>query len=81
MIVLLDIFVMILSSLVPTAISRANLDGIKLHLPILSYNDVTIFDSVVMSYLVNSQQLPLVRIEVPTQSAKSVRETNQRKMK
>jgi PAB1-binding protein PBP1 len=34
-----------------------------------------------MSYLVNSQQLPLVRSKAPTRSAKSVRETNQREVK
>lgn len=75
---------MILSLLAPTflnVIGRANLEYIKLHLLILSYNEVKSFDSVVMSYLVNSQQLPLVRSEAPTRSTKSVRETNQREMK
>lgn len=80
---MLDIFIMILSCLVPTflnAIGRTNLECIKLHLPLLSYN-VKSFDSVVMSYLVNSQQLPLVKSEAPTRSAKSVKETNQKEMK
>lgn len=75
---------MILSLLVPTflkAISRANLEFIKLHLPILSYNDVKSFNSVVMSYLVNSQQLPLVISEAPIRSTNSVRETDQREVK
>ena len=84
MIVLLDIFIMILSSLVLmffNAIGRDNLEGIKLHLPVLSCSDVKSFDSIVMSYLVNSQLSPLVRSETSTQSAKSVRETNQKKMK
>ena len=35
------------------AIGRANWEGIKLHLPVLSCNDVKSFDSIVMSYLVN----------------------------
>lgn len=80
---MLDIFIMILSWLVLiflNGIGRTNLECIKLHLPLLSYN-VKSFDSVVMSYLVNSQQLPLVKSEVPTRSAKSVRETNQKEMK
>lgn len=48
------------------AIGRANLEGIKLHLPVLSCNDVKSFDSIVMSYLVNSQLSPLVRSGTPT---------------
>lgn len=84
MILLFDIFIVILSLVTSTflnTIGRANLENIKLHLPVLSYNDVKSFDSVVMSYLVNCQQLPLVRSEAPTRSTKSVRETNQREMK
>ena len=84
MIILLDIFIMTLSLLVLMffdAIGRANWEGIKLHLPVLSCNDVKSFDSIVMSYLVNSQLSPLVRSQTPTQSARSVRETSQKKMK
>lgn len=63
------------------AIGRDNLEGIKLHLPVLSCSDVKSFDSIVTPYLVNSQLSPLVRSERPTQSAKSVRKTSQKKTK
>lgn len=62
-------------------LAKLILERIKLHFPILSYNDAKSFDSVVISYLVYSQQLPLVRSEAPTRNAQSVRETNQRVMK